>query len=97
MGLSLLSPRGELVSVSPSPIKVLLDEERRRIVHESMDEFLTEREREVIILTYWQMKSIKEIADFMKITQQAAKQCRYRAIKKLRNCPKLINYLFGGS
>jgi len=91
---SSLTPRGELISVSPSPIEIVLAEERRRVVYESLDEALTESERKVIILTYWQGMSIREIADFMKITPQAAKQCRYRALKKLRNYPKLMNYVF---
>lgn len=90
---SSLTPRGELISVSPSPIKTVLDEEKRRIVYEALEKALTKSERRVIILTYWEGMSTEDIANFMRTTPQATKQCRYRAIKKLRNYPKLMNYL----
>jgi RNA polymerase sigma factor (sigma-70 family) len=89
-----LTPRGELISAFPSPLEIVLASESRRIVHESLEEALTEKERQVIKLTYWDgVESIKEIAAIMGITLQAAKQCRYRAIKKLRNYLKLVNYV----
>jgi RNA polymerase sigma factor (sigma-70 family) len=71
----------------------MLASERQKIVRESLNEALTEKERQVIKLTYWDgIGSIKEIAEIVGITPQAAKQCRYRAIKKLRNYLKLVNY-----
>jgi len=74
----------------------MLESERRKIVRESLNEALTEKEQQVIKLTYWDgIGSIKEIAAIMGITLQAAKQCRYRALKKLRNYPRLLTYLIG--
>lgn len=91
-----LTPRGELISVFPSPLTMILSEELTRMVHESLEQALTENERQVIKLTYWDgIKSLKEIAAIIGITPPAAKQCRYRAIKKLRNYLELVNYVSG--
>ena len=91
-----LTPRGELISVFPSPLTMILSEELTRMVHESLEKALTEKERQVIQLTYWDgIESSQEIAAIMGITPQAAKQCRYRAMKKLRNYLTLVNYVSG--
>jgi len=74
---------------------MILSEEQGRIIRESLEEALTENERQVINKTYWDGMSSQEIANIMGITPQAAKQYRYRAIKKLRNYLKLVDYVFG--
>lgn len=51
-----------------------------------MDKVLTEREKNIIKLIYYDGISVKEIADMQKRTRQAVNQEKKRALCKLRRC-----------
>ncbi|UCD06133.1 MAG: sigma-70 family RNA polymerase sigma factor [candidate division WOR-3 bacterium] len=57
---------------------------RRRVVIQDALARLTERDRMLLTLTYYEGLSLREIAETMKMTEANAKVCLHRARKRLR-------------
>ncbi|MGN0620672.1 MAG: sigma-70 family RNA polymerase sigma factor [Porcipelethomonas sp.] len=73
-----------------TPEKHLLKEELRKLLKEAIDE-LSERERLIITLYYFENLNLSDIAKVMDVSIQRISQINSRAVTKLRN--KLNDYL----
>lgn len=73
-----------------TPEKKLLKEELRVVLKEAIDE-LSERERLIVTLYYFENLNLSDIAKVMDVSVQRVSQINSRAVTKLRN--KLNDYL----
>jgi RNA polymerase sigma-70 factor, ECF subfamily len=73
--------RNDLPAVSYSPVPAL----DRSQLH-SCIESLPERERSVVVLSYFDEQSALEVSNFLTISEANVRVIRHRALQRLRNC-----------
>jgi len=73
----------QLPAHGPSPETVVYSSEVRRKVGDALDR-LTSSERTAFVLRHFEEKSIEEIRTALGLSENAAKQCIFRAVRKLR-------------
>lgn len=73
-----------LPSSAPDPLAELLDGERVDILATALDK-LSEKERLVISLYFYEELNLKEIGEIMHVTESRASQIRTRALLRLKN------------
>ncbi len=76
-----------LTDKEPSPSQALVRKDRLRIVAAAI-ESLPEDQRQVVVLRYWEEKSMQEIAELLDKSTYAVAGLRYRAMKELRKILK---------
>ena len=74
-----------------TPERNLLREELRKVLKEAIEN-LSERERLVITLYYFENLNLSDISKVMEVSVQRVSQINTRAVTKLRDCLK--DYLF---
>ena len=74
--------------IMPDSTDIVCDMEMQEEVMELLDKVLTERQREVIEMYFWEGKSQDEIADKFDITQQAVAKILSNSLESLRNTIK---------
>jgi len=72
-----------LADKEPSPSQALVRKDRLRIVAAAI-ESLPDEQRQVVVLRYWEGKSMQEIADLLNKSTSAIAGLRHRAMKELR-------------
>ena len=72
------------------PEKVLEENELKQILSESL-ELLTEKEKKVTILYYYEELTLKEISEILQVSESRVSQLHTRALKKMKE--KLGNYM----
>ena len=73
-----------------SPEVALEKEELKKILVESL-ELLTEKEKKVILLYYYEDLTLKEISSILEVSESRVSQLHTRALQKMRT--KLGNYM----
>ena len=73
-----------------SPEEALEKEELKKILVESL-ELLTEKEKKVILLYYYDDLTLKEISRILEVSESRVSQLHTRALQKMRT--KLGNYM----
>ena len=73
-----------------SPEEVLEREELKKILAEAL-ELLTEKERKVIVLYYYEDLTLKEISNILGVSESRISQLHTRALQKMRG--KMGNYI----
>ncbi|MDE6737491.1 MAG: FliA/WhiG family RNA polymerase sigma factor [Lachnospiraceae bacterium] len=73
-----------------SPEEVLERDELKRILAEAL-ELLTEKERKVIVLYYYEELTLKEISSILEVSESRISQLHTRALQKMKT--KLGNYI----
>jgi len=76
-------PAEQLPADGPSQETVVFSSEVRRRVGDALDD-LTSSERAAFVLRHFEEKSIEEIRTALGLSENAAKQCIFRAVRKLR-------------
>lgn len=86
-----------LVSDTGVPEKEIIDklsaEELKKILVEELGK-LTEREKQVVLLYYYEELTLKEISMVLDVSESRVGQLHQKAIKKLKNNMKEYSYLF---
>lgn len=72
------------------PEKVLEENEMKQILMESL-ELLTEKEKKVTILYYYEELTLKEISEILEVSESRISQLHTRALQKMRK--KMGNYM----
>jgi RNA polymerase sigma factor for flagellar operon FliA len=72
------------------PEKVVENEELKKVLSESM-ELLTDKEKKVILLYYYEELTLKEISYVLEVTESRVSQLHTRALQKMRT--KMGNYM----
>lgn len=73
-----------------SPEEILEKEELKKILAQAL-ELLTEKERKVIVLYYYEELTLKEISNILEVSESRISQLHTRALQKMRG--KLGNYI----
>lgn len=73
-----------------SPEEVIEKDELKKILAEALD-LLTEKERKVILLYYYEDLTLKEISNILEVSESRISQLHTRALQKMRG--KLGNYI----
>lgn len=73
-----------------SPEEVLERDELKKMLAESL-ELLTEKERKVIVLYYYEDLTLKEISNILGVSESRISQLHTRALQKMRG--KMGNYI----
>lgn len=73
-----------------SPEEVIEKEELKRMLAQALD-LLTEKERKVIVLYYYEELTLKEISNILEVSESRISQLHTRALQKMRT--KLGNYI----
>jgi len=73
-----------------SPEAVLERDELKKILVEALD-LLTEKERKVIVLYYYEELTLKEISNILGVSESRISQLHTRALQKMRG--KMGNYI----
>lgn len=73
-----------------SPEEILERDELKKMLTESL-EILTEKERKVILLYYYEELTLKEISNILEVSESRISQLHTRALQKMRG--KLGNYI----
>lgn len=77
------------------PEKVVENQEIKRVLAESLDS-LTEKERKVILLYYYEELALKEISRILGVSESRVSQLHTRALQKMKDrLGEGINILFG--
>ena len=73
-----------------SPEEVLERDELKKMLTESL-ELLTEKERKVVLLYYYEDLTLKEISNILEVSESRISQLHTRALQKMRN--RMGNYM----
>ena len=82
--------RAHTTSQFDSPEEALEKEELKKMLVESL-ELLTEKEKKVILLYYYDDLTLKEISRILEVSESRVSQLHTRALQKMRT--KLGNYM----
>ncbi|HWK05921.1 MAG TPA: sigma-70 family RNA polymerase sigma factor [Puia sp.] len=91
-----LSDNGDIAfEWSPETVLILQQEdaEKKRRVQEALGH-LSNRQKEIIYLKYYQNLSYEEVSEIMNINYQVARNLLYQAIKSLKNMLTTLTLLF---
>jgi RNA polymerase sigma-70 factor (ECF subfamily) len=77
------NPMERLASPAPSPERLSLSSEIRRLIGPAMSQ-LSPQERAAFVLRHYEGRSIEEIGAALKVRPNAAKHSIFRAVQKLR-------------
>ena len=73
-----------------SPEEVIEKEELKKVLGQVL-ELLTEKEKKVILLYYYEDLTLKEISNILEVSESRISQLHTRALQKMRN--KMGNYM----
>jgi RNA polymerase sigma factor for flagellar operon FliA len=77
---------------SPSPDMYLQDKEKFEVLTKAI-ELLTEKDRTVLNLYYYEGLTLKEIGAILEVSESRVCQLHSRAIRNLRECMKKLHYI----
>lgn len=81
---------GELIEdeYSPSPDDIVIEQDRKNLVHKYINKYLGEREREIIKLRFGfdddTPRSLEEIGERFNLSRERVRQIEAKALRKLR-------------